>query len=293
MTQITFVCTGNTCRSPMAEGIFKKLLKERNIEFIKCRSCGLNADSGDKANYYAVNTCYNAGIDISNHRATQINKDIIDESDIIVCMTQYHKNQLLPFAPSAKIMVPDKEISDPYGRGEAVYFDCADKLYDYCVRLLDSLLSEITVMSCDELSQIALIERECFSSPWTEKALKEELSNPTAHFLVCKYKNKVLGYIGVNEVCDEAYIDNLAVSGDYRRMYIGENLLKQAQNDAFLRGCSFITLEVRKSNRNAVALYKKLGYNTVGERKNFYTNPSEDALIMTLYKDDINENTGS
>jgi len=286
MTQITFVCTGNTCRSPMAEGIFKKIINERNIVNVSCTSCGLSAFSGDEVSLNSVLACRKFGVDISTHRARQLNQYIFNETDIMVCMTASHKKAVQTLNPDFNIIVPSDEITDPYGSDEEIYYKCCEQIYAFCEKLADSIQSKILPMTEEDVSELAEIERECFSSPWTEDGLREELTNPTAHFLVCKTKNKVLGYIGVNEVCDEAYIDNIAVRGEYRRLYIANRIMEKAQSDSFLRGCSFISLEVRKSNASAIALYKKLGYNTVGERKNFYTNPSEDALIMTLYKGD-------
>lgn len=290
MTQISFVCTGNTCRSPMAEGIFKKIISDRKIENVSCNSCGIYAFTGDTVSENSVKACRKFGIDISSHRATRINNYIVDEADIIVCMTYAQKLTIKTFAPCSRIIVPDGEISDPYGCDEETYYSCAKQIYSFCEKLADVLEGRIYRMTEGDIFQIAQLEKECFSAPWTEQGLFDELSNDTAHFLVCRNNKNVLGYIGVNEVCDEAYIDNIAVKSDYRRMYVAEELLKKAQSDAFSRGCSFISLEVRKSNASAVALYKKLGYNTVGERKNFYTNPDEDALIMTLYKGDTDEN---
>ena len=136
-------------------------------------------------------------------------------------------------------------------------------------------------MAGNHVAQIARLERECFSSPWSETALLEELSNPQAHFLCAVCDGVVAGYIGVQEIVGEAYITNIAVFSNFRRQGIGEKLLQSAQNGATERECVLITLEVRKSNVPAIALYEKYGFKTVGERKNFYVSPKEDALIMT------------
>ena len=79
----------------------------------------------------------------------------------------------------------------------------------------------------------------------------------------------------------EAYITNIAVFPEYRRQGVAQKLLQKAIDGAKSRDCVFITLEVRKSNSNAIALYEKLDFKNVGERKNFYTNPTENAIIMT------------
>lgn len=284
---ITFVCTGNTCRSAMAEGICKRLIADRKIKNIFCQSCGLGAFTGDSASPLAVWAARMHGADISDHRSRQINQYIFDGTDLMVCMTKAHKQAIMTLNPKFKVIVPEPEISDPYGGDEDVYSACADQIESFVSRLLDALTAEIKPMSAEHVSDIAEIEKLCFSAPWTEKGIAEELDNENARFLVAQSGKNVLGYIGVHEVCGEAYIDNIAVRPDYRRLGIGEKLLKTAQENAFGRKCEFITLEVRRSNEKAISLYKKLGYQTAGERKNFYTNPAEDAVIMTLKECDI------
>lgn len=279
---ITFVCTGNTCRSAMAEGICKKILTEKKIKNISCQSCGLGAFNGDEASPLAVEAAKKHGADISAHRARQLNRYIFDETDLMICMTSSHKAAIMSLNPKFKVLVPSPEISDPYGGNAEIYSRCADQLEVFISRLIDALTAEINPMSSKHISKIAEIEKQCFSAPWTEKGIAEELNNPNAHFIVAETDNKVLGYIGVHEVCDEAYIDNIAVLPDYRRLGMGVKLLLSARDGAFKRGCSFISLEVRKSNLAAISLYSKLGFKNVGERKNFYTDPQEDAVIMTL-----------
>jgi protein-tyrosine-phosphatase len=96
---ILFVCTGNTCRSSMAEGIFKSMLQEMNIENINVSSAGISAFEGDAANEKAIYTLNKKGIDIRNHRARQLTKKIINESDLILTMTNNHKNTILNVLP--------------------------------------------------------------------------------------------------------------------------------------------------------------------------------------------------
>ncbi len=140
----------------------------------------------------------------------------------------------------------------------------------------------IIVMTQEHIPQIALLEKECFSLPWSENALSEELDNENSHFLVA-YSDKVLGYIGVQEICGEAYITNIAVFNEYRKLGIGRSLLKTAICNAESRNCEFITLEVRESNRSAISLYESEGFKTVGTRKNFYSDPIENGIIYTKY----------
>lgn len=118
--------------------------------------------------------------------------------------------------------------------------------------------------------------------PWSERVLEEELYNPQASFIVAQRADgAVLGYAGLHVAVDEGYIDNVAVREDYRRQGIADDLL-----DVFVRfgrvNLAFLTLEVRPSNEAAIGLYFKHGFAQVGRRKNYYENPREDAIIMTL-----------
>lgn len=137
-------------------------------------------------------------------------------------------------------------------------------------------------ITAEHISQIALLEKECFSQPWSESALAEELANENSHFLVA-VSDSVLGYIGVQEICGEAYITNVAVFGNYRKSGIGRALLRAACDGAKSRDCEFITLEVRESNAPAIALYESENFEKAGIRKNFYSSPTENGVIYTKY----------
>ena len=143
---------------------------------------------------------------------------------------------------------------------------------DYC----------IVKMSSEHIPCISLLEKECFSSPWSENALFEELKNENSYFLVA-FSDTVLGYIGVQEICGEAYITNVAVFGKYRKHGIGKKLLQAAADGAKERECDFITLEVRESNKAAISLYESENFKLAGIRKNFYSSPTENGVIYTKY----------
>lgn len=138
-------------------------------------------------------------------------------------------------------------------------------------------------MTENDVPAVAFLERECFSSPWSEKSLRESLKNEGAVFLCAMEDGNLLGYIGASVVLDEAYVSDLAVSKAARRKGVGTELLSCCERLCRERGSSFLSLEVRKSNAAAVALYQKAGFASVGERKNFYSSPREDAIIMTKY----------
>ena len=131
-----------------------------------------------------------------------------------------------------------------------------------------------------DVLEVSNLEKECFSSPWSESALRDELNNKNALFLVCLYENRVVGYIGSIFVCDEMNITNVAVLSDMRRKGIGENLIKTLIQQAKQKNIKEIFLEVRESNFSAQALYNKLGFVFLGKRRDFYSSPREDAILM-------------
>ena len=138
-------------------------------------------------------------------------------------------------------------------------------------------------MTESDIPFVAGLERECFSSPWSEEGLFSELSNEKAHFYVLEYSGEIAAYMGMHIILDECYITNIAVKSYLRRKGFGRALVENAVKKAEAEGCFFITLEVRKSNEKAIALYSVCGFENVGERKDFYTTPTENAIIMTKY----------
>ena len=141
---------------------------------------------------------------------------------------------------------------------------------------------KIEKMNGSHIPQIATLEKECFSQPWSETALTDELKNENSHFLVAVC-DEVTGYIGVQEICGEAYITNVAVFEKYRKLGVGRALIEAAIDGAKNRNCEFITLEVRESNLPAIALYESEGFEKAGIRKNFYSAPIENGVIYTKY----------
>jgi len=141
----------------------------------------------------------------------------------------------------------------------------------------------IVPMNADHLDEVAELERICFSVPWSRKMLAEELDNLLSAFLVAlDDSGKVVGYAGLQVVLDEGYITNVAVRPECRRQGIAGKLLQVFLDFAKGNQLAFLTLEVRASNYDAIALYGSRGFRSVGRRKNYYEHPREDAIIMTL-----------
>ena len=138
-------------------------------------------------------------------------------------------------------------------------------------------------MTSGQLEGVYIIETECFSHPWSKQSLEEELNNETSLFLVAKEENEVIGYIGMSIVIDEGYIFNVAVREKYRNKGVATALINELVTYGKKNNFSFITLEVRESNLPAISLYSKFGFIKAGERKDYYSNPKENAILMTKY----------
>ena len=139
---------------------------------------------------------------------------------------------------------------------------------------------EIIPMNHEHISQIAALERACFSDPWSENAFFSELSNPLSLWLVAVDGQRVAGYVGSQAVIDMADVMNVAVDHQYRRQGIAEHLMDELINQLRGKGVNALLLEVRVSNTPAISLYEKLGFYQVGIRPNYYFKPKEDALIL-------------
>lgn len=136
-------------------------------------------------------------------------------------------------------------------------------------------------MTRDHTAALAELEQVCFSQPWSQKALEEEIQNPDACFFTAVEGEAVLGYAGMHCPCEDCYMDNIAVFPEYRNRGVAAALLEALLEEAKRRGGEFLSLEVRPSNTGAVRLYGKLGFRQEGRRKSFYTDPQEDALLLT------------
>ena len=149
----------------------------------------------------------------------------------------------------------------------------------------------IVPMTAEHLDRIAALEKICFSTPWSRNMLAEELDNALSAFLVAlDDEGKVVGYAGVQIILDEGYITNVAVRPECRRQGVAAKLLQVFLDFAKANKLAFLTLEVRASNYDAIALYGSRGFRSVGRRKNYYEHPKEDAIIMTLEFDHGTEN---
>ena len=147
----------------------------------------------------------------------------------------------------------------------------------------------ITVRQMEEwdAAEAARLEADNFSQPWSEQAFLETLQCDYAYYYVAEWdeadgekQKSVVGICGLRNIAGEGEITNVVTVKEYRRKGIAEALLQRALSDGAELGIEAFTLEVRCSNQPAIALYEKFGFKSAGVRKNFYSEPKEDALIM-------------
>ncbi|MGN0494540.1 MAG: ribosomal protein S18-alanine N-acetyltransferase [Acutalibacteraceae bacterium] len=276
---ILFVCTGNTCRSPMAEGY----LRSKGLDGITVFSRGLASD-GSPVSLNSKTAMAEVGIDISGHISQQITDSDINKADKIICLSPSHRAVLLSAGvPADKLFVLGNGISDPFGGDLPIYRRCRDQIFAAVDALIeDGFFSNIRIIPLElrHIKEVTRLEGLCFSEPWSEEGILEAYRLGTK-FFVAENSKQLMGYIGIKAVIDEGYITNVAVFPQYRRMGVAAALLDKVFCFAREKALSFVSLEVRASNTAAVSLYEKTGFKEEGRRKNFYRLPREDALIMT------------
>ena len=149
-------------------------------------------------------------------------------------------------------------------------------------------------MRPEDLPRVVEIEKDGFRHPWSRDLLERELSHAWSTVLLAledhpglrqgpgERTEEVVGFIVFWLVHDEVHVLNLATAREERRRGIGRALMEEAAEAGRRRGATLVTLEVRRSNLAAIALYRALGYRQVGVRPNYYAEEGEDAIVMVL-----------
>ncbi|WMJ22364.1 low molecular weight protein arginine phosphatase [Paludicola sp. MB14-C6] len=142
MINILVICTGNTCRSPMAEGIIRKLIADKKLDGISVSSMGLAAYYGDTASTYSVDVMQEIEIDIQSHRSKRVLLKDLNEANYIYVMTQQHKNVIVDACPENECKIKVLDIPDPFGRDIEQYRECRDALIAYFSKELEYIIDE-------------------------------------------------------------------------------------------------------------------------------------------------------
>ncbi|MCD8196987.1 MAG: ribosomal protein S18-alanine N-acetyltransferase [Lachnospiraceae bacterium] len=143
----------------------------------------------------------------------------------------------------------------------------------------------IRPMTEADVSEVAELEQNTFTTPWSEQSLRESLGKVDYLFLVCEEQGTIVGYGGLLRVGDEADLLDIAVAEGDRGRGIGTAIVAELLRRGRALGIRAFTLEVRVSNCEALHVYEKLGFTREGLRKEFYEKPREDAAILWLRTD--------
>lgn len=142
---ILFVCTGNTCRSPMAAGLMNKIAMERDLD-VRIESAGIFANEGENASSEAIVVMRKYGVDLTGHHAQPINEELIEKSDLILTMTPAHKLIFESVAADKTYTLCeyaglDYDIADPYGGSVEDYEKTAKQIEEAVLRVADKIQS--------------------------------------------------------------------------------------------------------------------------------------------------------
>lgn len=141
---------------------------------------------------------------------------------------------------------------------------------------------KIKLATLNNVSDILKIENACFSTPWTEQGIAESIENENTYLYIATIDAEIAGYMGVQIFSGEGYVTNVATLPEHRRKGVAKALILEVLKNEM----EFLTLEVRESNIPAINLYKSLDFIEVGKRPRFYREPTEDAVLMTRYKNE-------
>lgn len=137
--KVLFVCTGNTCRSPMAEGIMRDIALQRGFD-MEVSSAGISAFDGEGASKNSILVLKEMGIDITSHKSRQVNRDMVEDSDLIITMTDYHRELLLRRYNNLENKLISFNIQDPFGGDYNIYKSCSEEIKSEILKIVDKLM---------------------------------------------------------------------------------------------------------------------------------------------------------
>ncbi len=290
MKNILFVCSGNTCRSPMAEGIFNKVAKEKGLPFF-ATSCGCATYGGDKASENSIKVCKETGVDLNAHISRGLTVGAVENAYRIYPLSDSHFRVLKQYFQWKNGIENSLDISDPYGEDEKIYENCRDEIKGKIDAIFEELLSEksdgnsnenqVSFAGKNDIKSLVDLGKKYFSDFWDEDTLKNYCENPLLIFLKSyNKKGEISGYICGRYIFETAEIDRIVVDEKFRGKGVATSLMNEFENILKAKDIFEILLEVRASNIPAQKLYEKCGFEKISERKDYYQNPTEDAVIM-------------
>jgi len=239
----------------------------------------------DEGNYRAESTIPDGVVETGSYleRLSSVNHGIIfigdginavkkriDETGIMYSFASRHKN--FPRAASLAI-IAEKKIED----GE---FVTADELSPEYMAQSQAERLRFRRMEHKDVEAVAAIESVSIIPPWSKESFEEAIEKEETYYVVCEAGGKIKGYAGMWIAADEAEITGVAVEPESRGTGLGQDIVRHLLEKGKELGVKNYFLEVRKSNANAIAVYEKCGFERVGERKDFYREPDEDAVVM-------------
>lgn len=268
---ILFVCMGNTCRSPMAEGI----LNAEKRPGIRAFSAGLSAYPGDPVSENAVRALRSMDIDIHTHTAQPLTRELLSRMDLIIPLTPSYAEILKTAGPEISRKIRGcLDIPDPYGGSPDVYLLCARQIAEQ----LDTRFPDLRINADNDLSAIAQNEAAVFPDGLSLPALQTMASDPRYRIFGLYREGQLVSYLAGASSCGEVQI--LTVSSLKRNRGYAKTLLTLAQEEWKKENISRLFLEVRQSNEAAIHVYRSCGFETDGVRKQLYQDPVEDGIIM-------------
>ena len=281
-----FVCTGNTCRSPMAAAYYNHYTKNRGGA--QAASCGLRAIEGGALSAGAAAALELAGI-CPEHSSRPFTAVPAAEYDVIYGMTRAHCASLAEGFPqyAEKIKAFPFDIPDPFGGNDEEYRVCLRHIICGIIIIAqkdENIAYEVIPASHSFIDEMLDIENACFTDPWSRDSLVTHLANEDCVFLAAKDKESgaLAGFCGMRIAGGEAEIYTVTVLPGHRRRGIGRQMIGTLLELAAASQTESIFLEVRESNAAAVALYESFGFEIYGKRKKYYKKPVENAVLMRL-----------
>ena len=271
--KVLFVCTGNTCRSPMAKVLYNLITRTEDAE-----SRGLYVNFSSEASINAQKAVKAYGADLENHISRQITMEDIQKSELIITMTKAHKEALIDAGIENKVVtlyefaLEEGDVSDPFGGSEEIYKKTCEEIY----RLIKKGIDHLDLAKTGDAEEIAKLEKAIFPDEWSENAISREIENK--RIIITKENQEIIGYCIYMLGGDQGEILRIAVKEDARKKGVGKKLLKKAFKKMKNEGVTEVFLEVRSRNSAAISLYEKMGFEKIDVRKNYYGD--DDALIF-------------